>query len=419
MNRPLAQQNGVLWAFMVFMVLSVGCRKKHFDATPGMESPENTWIRVWLFGNLRECTIASKSGFLLEDLTTGTVANFEYGRDVPVQTDGLRITVGEHTFGSDVLIQPYEPFVFTIQDSDYRGHLRLTAVDRHLQAINSLPLESYLYGVVGAEMQSYWEPEALKAQSVCCRNYCLSIKDRFGQNRIWDVRKSESHQVYGGLRSETAAVRQAVSSTEGQLLVCENGDGQSVLFPTYYSSSCGGHTESSQNVFGGQSYTSLSGVECPWCRNIARQKDFYWKPVTFTMDQISEKLTKRYASLNRLEGIADFEIVKLGRKSRITRVRLIGSNGKTDSVRGEDFRLCLDPTGRKIKSAIFSAEKNGSAVTFQNGTGFGHGVGLCQCGAQGMARNGEDYQSILEYYFPDSELVRIKTSNETFQQCKK
>ena len=88
-------------------------------------------------------------------------------------------------------------------------------------------------------------------------------------------------------------------------------------------------------------------------------------------------------------------------------MQLIGKNGATDTVRGEDFRLCLDPTGRKIKSAIFTVEKKGDTVLFQNGLGFGHGVGLCQCGAQGMARKGQTYQNILSYYFPESELVTI------------
>ena len=92
---------------------------------------------------------------------------------------------------------------------------------------------------------------------------------------------------------------------------------------------------------------------------------------------------------------------------RVVRVTLIGKNGETDTLRGEDFRLCLDPTGRKIKSAIFTVEKKGSKVTFQNGLGFGHGVGLCQCGTQGMARKGKNYKTILSYYFPESKLVTI------------
>lgn len=402
----------MLWAFMVWVLFAGGCRRKHVETTPGMDSPEQNWIRVLLFGKIRECTIASQSGFLLEDLNTGTVADFDYRHAVPVKTDGQRISVGEHCFSSDVLIKPHEPYVFMIEGHDYRGRLRLSIEDGRIQAVNSVPLESYLLGVVGAEMQSYWEPEALKTQAVCCRTYCLFIKNRFSRNRNWDLRQSEAHQVYGGLQSETAAVKQAVTATAGQILVCENDEGQHVLFPTYYSSSCGGHTEDSRHVFGGSEIQALSGVRCDMCRTVARHKDFYWPPVTYTSEQISQKLMSRYPSLEKLGAIKDFEIAKLGHKSRLIRVRLIGTSGKTDIVRGEDFRLCLDPSGRKLKSAIFTVQKKGGTVTFQNGLGFGHGVGLCQCGAQGMARNGKGYRDILEHYFPQSELVTIETPIE-------
>jgi stage II sporulation protein D len=130
------------------------------------------------------------------------------------------------------------------------------------------------------------------------------------------------------------------------------------------------------------------------------------------MDQISTKLIQRYPSLEKLEAISDFKVTKLGHKGRIIRVTLIGKNGLTDTVRGEDFRLSLDPTGRKIKSAIFSVEKSGNQITFQNGLGFGHGVGLCQYGAQGMARKGKTYKEILAHYFPESKIVTIETSTD-------
>ena len=322
------------------------------------------------------------------------------------------IVIGEHIFGSDVLIRPEEPYVFEIEGASYRGHLRLVATpgEKGLQAINHVPLESYLLGVVGAEMQSYWEPEALKAQSVACRTYCLFTKDRFGANRMWDMSQTESSQVYRGLAAETMPVRQAVLETAGQVLVCASAeDGRDVIFPTYYSSSCGGHTEPAEHVFGGDAIVSLTGVRCRWCVNVARRSHFYWKPVTMTMNQISDKLMQRYPSLAQLGRIIDVEVTQLGHKSRILRVELIGQNGKTDWLRGEDFRLSLDPTGRKLKSAIFSIEKKGRIVTFQNGLGFGHGVGMCQCGAQGMARQGKTCEQILEYYFPKSNIVQIET----------
>ncbi len=372
-------------------------------------------MRVLLFGNLRECRIASTSGFEVEDIASGTLADFRSDEPFVVRVSDGTLIIGEHRFGGEVLIRPHEPYVFQINKKSYRGHLRLS-LDKNgqaFEAVNLVPLESYLFGVVGAEMPSYWEPEALKAQAIASRTYCLFIKNRFGRDRNWDMTQSESSQVYRGLDAETPAVCAAVSATTGEILVTPLADRREAIIPTYYSSSCGGHTEASQNVFGGEQIASLGGVQCEYCAGVARRKNYYWKPVTMTMQQISKKLIKRYPTLETLEDVTDFKVFKIGYKSRAVRVRLIGKNGATDTIRGEDFRLCLDPTGRKIKSAIFTAEKKGDKVSFQNGLGFGHGVGLCQCGAQGMARKGKTYKNILSYYYPGSKLVTIIPAETT------
>jgi stage II sporulation protein D len=224
--------------------------------------------------------------------------------------------------------------------------------------------------------------------------------------------QSESTQMYGGLKAETAIIRQVVKETSGQILVCPNAEGRDVIFPAFYSSSCGGHTEAAENVFGGETIPSLGGVECRYCAEVARRSHYYWEPVRLKMPDISEKLLQRYPTLQKLEAITDFSAIKLGYKSRVIRVQLMGKNGKTDTLRGEDFRLSLDPTGRKIRSAIFVAQRQGDNVIFQNGLGFGHGVGLCQCGAQGMARQGKTYDQILDHYFPGSKRVTIETAIE-------
>lgn len=404
----------MLWACVICVFIAAGCRRRPIETTPGIDSPKQTWVRVLLFGNLRKCTVASTSGFTVEDMNNGAVADFLSNEPVDIlNTDGT-VTIGEHQFGGFVIIRPHEPYVFNINGDAYRGHLYIRANDDgYLETVNHVPLESYLLGVIGAEMQSYWETEALKVQAIASRTYCLYIKNRFGRQRSWDLTRSESSQVYRGLSAESVPVTQAVRETAGQVLVYPNSDsGRDVLFATYYSSSCGGHTEPANHIFGGESITPLSGVQCRYCSKIARHSHFYWDPVKLTIEQISHKLLGRYDSLAELESIVDFEITKLGYKSRIIQVRLIGKNGKSKTLRGEDFRLSLDPTGRKIRSAIFTVEKNNGIVSFRNGLGFGHGAGLCQCGVQGMARAGNDFKTILDHYFPNSKRVTIDTSFE-------
>lgn len=408
--RPAIGRKTALWACVICILAATGCRRRPIDMMPDIESPEQTWVRVLLFGNLRECTVASSSGFSAEDLNSGAVAEFRCVEPVVVRAGRDAVVIGEHVFSGDVVIRPHEPYVFEIDGIAYRGHLRLYAdkLKSEIKAVNQVPLESYLLGVVGAEMQSYWETDALRAQSVACRTYCLYIKDRYGADRRWDVTQTESNQVYRGVAAETIPVRQAVLDTAGQVLICPSGpDGRDLIFCTFYSSACGGHTEDSRNVFGGEDIVSLHGVRCRYCSSVARNSNYYWPSVTMAMPQISDKLIARYPNLKRLETIKGLKVVKLGHRGRTVRVKLIGTNGKQDSLRGEDLRLTLDPTGRKIKSTIFSMEKHGNTVTFQNGMGFGHGVGLCQCGAQGMARKGYSYDQILNHYFPESRIVSI------------
>ncbi len=400
----------LLWACVACIVASVGCRRAKIETTVGMDSPEQTWIRVLLFGNLRRCTVTSINGFVVEDQQNGVLAEFDTDKPLGVFLLGERILIGEHTFGHNITIKPRQPYVFKIDREAFRGNLQflLREDGNGLDVINHVPMESYLLGVVGAEMHSYWEPEALKAQAVAARTYSLFIKNRFGQHRNWDLSRTQSSQVYNGIKAETATVERAVKDTAGEVLVCPYPDGQELIFPTYYSSSCGGHTENADEVFG-DTVGPLCGVECPYCQDIARQSDFNWKPITFTAAQVSEKLMERYDSLKKLDTIVDVNVIRTGYLDRITRVQLIGKNGGKDWLRGEDFRLSLDSSGRKLKSTLFQMKKNDQTFEFTNGHGFGHGVGLCQCGAQGIARDGADYRTILQYYYPGSKLVTIET----------
>ncbi len=411
-RRPATIRSVLLWGCVCGLVLSTGCRKRDtVEPTVGIDSPEDTWVRVLLFGNLRECSLATPAGFTAEGLGNGVLADFSDTEPMTIGIVNGRIRVGEHVLCRAILLRPKDPYYFDIDGQGFRGNLILevTDDDRHFQAVNAAPLESYLLGVVGAEMNSFWEPEALKAQAVAARTYCLAIKHRFGGGRSWDVRRTQSHQVYGGIAAENVRIRRAVLETTGQILIGAGRDGNEMLFPTYYSSSCGGHTEPSQNVFGSDAVMT-DGVECPWCEPIARRRDYYWGPVTYTMSHVSERLLGRYPSLERLERITDVEVMRTGALERITYVRLIGATGHTDSLRGEDFRLALDPTGRRLKSALVDMKKEKGRLVFENGRGFGHGVGLCQCGAQGLARQGWSYSDILAFYFPDTRLVTIETA---------
>lgn len=386
-----------------------------------MDIGEEFWIRVLLLDDAKELKLRIGSCFsILQPETDGSKQRFiPLNPATDVHLTAGKITIGEKTFnGNQLIIVPDSPHIFNLNGSDYRGKLTLliNADGKSFDAVNPVPLEPYLAGVIGAEMPDYWEPAALQAQAIAARTYCLYIKRRFGSARTWDVTKTQANQVYLGVAAESGKVWQAIDKTKGEVLVCTYPDGTKAIFPSYYSSMCGGHTEDSQNVFGGEQIEPLSGVRCPYCQYVARPKSFFWPMVSFDKSAVSKKLIERYPTLKKLGQIeelaverqSDYKIDTDNQQSilsRLTFIKLVGSSGKSDYIRAEDLRMTIDPTGNRIKSTICKIKSTGEKWAFLAGRGWGHGVGLCQCGAQAMARmEGKTAYEILLYYYPGCEI---------------
>lgn len=398
-----------------FIMVLPGCIERQLGTTtPQMETDKQYWVKVLLVEKTNTCKVMTPSSFTVEDTQSHTTqAQFDkFDYPISITISAGKINIAHRSFtGSQLLIITDEPFIFNFNGNDYRGKLSLmvNSDSNSFDAINLVPLEPYLAGVVGAEMPSYWEPQALQAQAIAARTYCLSIKKEFDGKRPWDVKKTQSHQVYAGLKGETTTVWDAVNATKGEVLVCKHPDGKEDIFPTYYSSSCGGHTENSQYVFG-DSFAPLSGVACPYCKYAAKSYSFFWPMVTYNQAEVSSRLVKRYSKLKPLEQIIDIIPARqsdYGDFSRYTLFKLIGSTNKTDFLRAEDLRLTIDPTGFQLRSTICTILKTGDKWTFMSGRGWGHGVGMCQCGAQAMARQGKNSNQILNYYYPGSRILKI------------
>ena len=350
-----------------------------------------------------ECIISNADDKVINIVPKGKKAN--------IQTKDGKVLIGDKKTDSDVTIRPGSDGIIAINNQKFRGEFRfIVNDDGTMDIINALPIEAYLDGVVGAEMPSYWEAEALKAQTIAARTYSLYYKQKYGTGRSWDVTRTQSTQVYKGVSAETGTIRQAVKDTYGMVMTCQYSDGINRIFPAYYSSVCGGHTEDAVNVLGRDHFNTLVGVKCGYCRKVARKNVFNWAPVVMTKQEVTEKLCSRYTSIEKLEGIDGIQIKKKGYLDRIISVNVIGKNGKTDNLRGEDLRIALDPTGMKLKSAVFKIEDKGDSFVFSKGIGHGHGVGLCQCGAEAMARKGQTYQQILEHYYCDMKLHNLDYS---------
>ncbi|KPL24268.1 MAG: hypothetical protein AMJ75_04120 [Phycisphaerae bacterium SM1_79] len=417
-RHPLIS-NGKLVTVLLFVLTLSGCRRRQLTTpTIQMDIEPQFWVRVLLLDDVGACTLKIASPFGMTDEQADpqrqTIEPHFEPIDAPISlqlTDG-RMTIAGRTFTNDkIIIFPDDPYIFSVNGNDYRGKLQLiiNPDGSSFDVINLVPPEPYLAGVVGAEMPDYWEPEALKAQAIAARTYCFYIKKRFGSHRAWDLRQTAAHQVYRGLSAESAQIWNAVNQTKGQVLTCRQTDGTEDIFPTYYSSTCGGHTENSRNVFG-DSFGPLIGVPCPYCQDVAKPRFFFWPMIQFDKAEVTAKLLQRYPNLKQLGEITN--ISAAGRSnyeefSRLTKIELLGSTGKSDSLRAEDFRLTTDPTGRQFKSTICQIVNWRDKWAFLSGRGWGHGVGMCQCGAQGMARQGETASQVLSHYYPGSKIISI------------
>ena len=396
-----------------------GCERRELASpTIQMDIEEKYWIRILLLNDTTTCTLKMAGPFRILDGRANPQAPTSEKRfnpaNVPIsiQLTGDGITIGGQLFKDNPLvILPDDPSIFNLNGKDYRGKLRLIVHPDggSFDAINWVPPEPYLAGVVGAEMPDYWEIEALQAQAIAARTYCFYIKKRFGVRRNWDVKQTAAHQVYRGLVAESAQVWQAVNQTRGQVLVCRQPDGTEDIFPAYYSSTCGGHTEDSKNVFG-DSFGPLTGAACPFCQHVAKPQYFFWPMIQFDKANVITKLLNRYPTLERLGDITRLRVAEQtdhGGYARLTKIQIVGSTGKSDVVRAEDLRLTIDPTGRKLRSTICQIMELDDKWAFLSGRGWGHGVGMCQCGAEGMARQGKTTEQILAHYYPGSKILSM------------
>ncbi len=251
--------------------------------------------------------------------------------------------------------------------------------------VNTVKLEEYLYSVVPREMPPSWPGAALAAQAICARTYVLA---RSNPRRGYDLVPSEVDQVYGGVASESMAARSAVDATTGSVL--RFADGYALIV---YSSCCGGRTEASCDAWGGAPISYLSGVRCTTCTAAP-----YYR---WTRDLDAGAVQRAFAS--ELAPLGTFQAVVPGPPDPSGRARTFELRGQNGSawIKGNTFRLRIG--ARVLPSLlIFKMDATGSIAV--QGGGLGHGVGLCQWGARGLALQGASYSDILRFYFPGTEI---------------
>ncbi len=281
----------------------------------------------------------------------------------------------------------------------------------HDNITRTLSLEDYVLGVMRAEGTMEDQPEALKALAIAIRTYALKNIGRHAKDG-YDFCSTTHCQRFVGApaslraerahpaRSELAAI-DAVRATEGQVLLDDRGQ----PIDSYFGASCGGETANIGDLWGVTPPSYLRGVRDEYC-DVGPHAT--WTDTIKRADLLRAlKSDARTDIGNRLDQVLVSKKDETGRAEWIT---LEGENRK--QVRGWDFKIIVGRVlgWNVLKSSRFEVARNGSNFIFR-GSGFGHGLGLCQEGAHVMAARGGSYQKILEKYFPGTSISKRDYAN--------
>lgn len=266
----------------------------------------------------------------------------------------------------------------------YRGYFRLDRKGGMFSVVNFVHMDNYLYSVLGREMSESFPQEALKAQAICAKNFALGERGRHGD---YDLCATTHCQVYSGVDAESYATVAAVAAVSGQAAYYGGN-----IVPLYFFATSGGCTEDVKNVWGSD-IPYLKSVQDPY-EPIAQASNWGWSEV-MTADEIEDKLASEGIYVGDLTDIHADGIAPTG---RITALTFTGTAGR-HTVYRESCRTVLG-----LKSQWFWIEPwyndYGALVFTVSGRGWGHGVGMSQWGAYGMAQAGFNYIDILTHYFP-------------------
>jgi stage II sporulation protein D len=354
-----------------------------FSVTGASNEPT---LRVAVVNEAGYITVDAERGGLLS-IFDGASREISKGSRAILATGkgGLRVN-GRSTSSNELTIRSMTQ-IFQIGARKFRGELYAVQNGNRILIIDKIPIETYLVGLIASEISSSWPSEAIKAQAVAARTYAMNQMDKIRKARPdspYDIESTTLDQVYDGAHREEAHVYKIVEATRGQVLAQNDS-----LIPAYYHSCCGGLTERAQNVW--DNAVGPPQVEDNYC---ARSPKLLWSY------QLPRAQFQKLLSTGPVSAIT---AVPLFDSPRVDTV-VIETGSGTKNIKATDLRKYLGYSN--LKSTWFEVKLSGGNILF-NGRGYGHGVGMCQWGAKGMADEGRPYTDILKFYYPDAELVTL------------
>jgi stage II sporulation protein D len=417
-----AESPRLKWLGLALLLVVQGCISGARPANQAGEVPliagRDPEIRIGLLVGADSVALGSSSDIAITGLDGSHLWMIPHGETWQAARAANGVTLSSRGWASAPLematLTPTQASApIRVNGRAYRGSAVILPMQGGITVVNRVGLESYLQGVVSAEMgrRAPAEHAALRAQAVVSRTYALRNLGRW-KAQGYDLSATVSDQVYAGQSAETPDGSAAVAETRGQVLTYDGG-----LIEAFFYSTCGGQTADGAEVF--------RGAVRPYLRSIAdRAADgsvycsisprYRWHE-EWTGEALLATLQRNLPPVSRVQSaeireISGIRVAHRGPSGRVDQLA-IGLGGPEVQVQGPLIRQVMRPgSGEPLRSTAFdlvaSSGPHGISRLILDGMGSGHGVGLCQWGAVGRARAGQGYQQILGAYFPGTRLER-------------
>jgi stage II sporulation protein D len=248
--------------------------------------------------------------------------------------------------------------------------------------------------------------EALKAFAICARTY--AVNKLKSSNGVFDIYIDTRDQVYSGEDSEKRLANRAVDETAGMILTYNNAPAK-----VFYHAACGGYTENAKYVFGLKNIPYLQGVKDGDPPNCSIANNFNWVE-KYPENVFIERLRALTFIGNNQFSLKDVSIKSRDESGRVSllEITLLSDDNEEKTIRleGNKIRSTIRTANNSdiLRSTMFDISVDDDKTVTITGKGNGHGVGLCQWGAIHQSIDGKDYRDILSFYFPGTEVGRLK-----------
>ncbi len=355
-------------------------------------------IRVAVLRDQDHFTVAVDGRYDILDFITGK--SLQAGprlRPVLVSLENGKTKIGARIYDVPrVIIAPRRDISVSVNDGHFRGDIIvINNGGASFTAVNSIELEQYIRGVLYHEISDKWPMEAIKAQAVATRTFALYSMEKFAA-RDYDVTNDIYSQVYGGKGSERYRTNVAVRRTQGEVLMYKGN-----IFPAFFHANSGGMTEDASELWDVDILPLKGGIKSLFSEN---SPHYQWRK-NFRLKDIQDALNNRGYELGLIK---DIQVIERNKSGRVRELKITTRDGKTEIVEGKLFRDAIGPN--LLRSNMYDVEMKGWYVDL-TGHGWGHGVGMCQWGAYNMAMRRYNYRQILDFYYPSSDIVRVKDAD--------